>query len=95
MDFCYGFLTFHPTLSLNIPGGISFDLLQYWDGQPVRFVCCERKHGSDQPWGRIFWCVTIELEDDGGDGVGAKEAEHKGVKEPVDVPPVKDELGVD
>jgi len=40
-DFCYGFLSF-PSLSLNLPGGISFDLMKYWDGQPVRFVCCER-----------------------------------------------------
>jgi hypothetical protein len=51
-DFCYGFLSF-PEIRLNIPGGISFDLMRYWDGQPVRFVCCERKrregrnHGGD------------------------------------------------
>lgn len=67
-DFCYGFLEFSPTISLRIPGGISFDLMKYWDGQPVRFVCCERKNpdaegDSDDgvPWGRIFWCVVIEL----------------------------------
>lgn len=42
-DFCYGFLEFSPSLSLRLPGGISFDLMKYWDGQPVRFVCCERK----------------------------------------------------
>jgi len=44
-DFCYGFLSF-PEIRLNIPGGISFDLMQYWDGQPVRFVCCERRRGG-------------------------------------------------
>ena len=40
IDFCYGFIQFTPTLSLQLPGGISFDLMHYWDGQPV---CCERK----------------------------------------------------
>ncbi|KAK7447412.1 hypothetical protein VKT23_014121 [Stygiomarasmius scandens] len=63
-DFCYGFLQFSPSLSLRLPGGVSFDLMKYWDGQPVRFVCCERKQEGDGqddvPWGRIFWCVAIE-----------------------------------
>ncbi|ESK88475.1 duf1769 family protein [Moniliophthora roreri MCA 2997] len=67
-DFCYGFLEFSPTISLRIPGGLSFDLMRYWDGQPVRFVCCERKDPNTEdndgvPWGRIFWCVVIELYD--------------------------------
>jgi Protein of unknown function (DUF1769) len=73
-DFCYGFIQFSPTLSLQLPGGISFDLMHYWDGQPVRFMCCERKReveceeeakeggaDSDVPWGRVLWCVAIEL----------------------------------
>ena len=67
-DFCYGFIQFTPTLSLQLPGGISFDLMHYWDGQPVRFMCCERKRegesgaeDSDTPWGRVLWCVAIEL----------------------------------
>ncbi|KAI0296433.1 hypothetical protein BC826DRAFT_875918, partial [Russula brevipes] len=67
IDFCYGFIHFSPTLALHLPGGISFDLMHYWDGQPVRFVCCERKRegeegdaGSDVPWGRILWCMAIE-----------------------------------
>jgi len=64
-DFCYGFLDFAPSLTLRLPGGISFDLLRYWDGQPVRFMCCERKTGDpmpgSDPWGRSFWCVAIEL----------------------------------
>jgi hypothetical protein len=53
-------------LALRLPGGLSFDLMRYWDGQPVRFVCCERKerrgtHSNDgEPWGRIFWCIAIE-----------------------------------
>jgi len=70
-DFCYGFIQFAPTLSLNLPGGISFDLMHYWDGQPVRFMCCERKREAESaseegsadevPWGRVLWCVAIEL----------------------------------
>jgi hypothetical protein len=45
--------------------------MNYWDGQPVRFMCCERKRQadgggegegeSDVPWGRVLWCVVIEL----------------------------------
>ena len=47
--------------------------MHYWDGQPVRFVCCERKRqadgdglgegdaDSDVPWGRVLWCVVIQL----------------------------------
>lgn len=74
MDFCYGFLEFNPSLALRLPGGVSFDLMKYWDGQPVRFVCCERKknqdgvpangRGSKDPWGEMFWCVQIELAED-------------------------------
>ena len=61
MDFCYGFLEFSPSLALRLPGGISFDLMKYWDGQPVRFVCCERGTSKEQPWRRMFWCVQIEM----------------------------------
>ncbi|KIY73616.1 DUF1769-domain-containing protein [Cylindrobasidium torrendii FP15055 ss-10] len=61
-DFCYGFLEFHPSLALRLPGGLSFDLMRYWDGQPVRFVCCERANGGGEPFGRILWCVCIEPE---------------------------------
>ena len=43
----------------------------------MRFVCCERAsssvisdfnsaEGSKDPWGRIFWCVAIEVVDDSG-----------------------------
>ena len=79
-DFCYGFLEFTPSLSLVIPGGLSFDLMHYWDGQPVRFVCCERKRGGEEgsnadAWGPIFWCVTIELASDEGETVPAETQE--------------------
>lgn len=44
-----------------MPGGISFDLKKYWDGQPVRFVCCERpEEGVDMADAKSFWCVAIE-----------------------------------
>ncbi|KAG2008149.1 hypothetical protein CC2G_013610 [Coprinopsis cinerea AmutBmut pab1-1] len=75
-DFCYGFINFSPSLSLQLPGGLSFDLMRYWDGQPVRFVCCERRQpDSADPWGRLFWCVSIEMVEeegsvDGSNGTG-------------------------
>lgn len=63
-DFCYGFITF-PTLSLCLPGGLSFDLAKYWDGQPVRFVCCARPEpGQSVADTKVFWCVAIERVDD-------------------------------
>ncbi|KAJ7188586.1 hypothetical protein C8R46DRAFT_879203 [Mycena filopes] len=95
-DFCYGFLEFAPSLRLRLPGGLGFDLAKYWDGQGVRFVCCERRHvpsdhdppplpghtaespdasahseplGIDEdPWGRIFWCVSIEMGEEEEEG---------------------------
>jgi hypothetical protein len=101
-DFCYGFLEFAPSLRLRLPGGVSFDLARYWDGQGVRFVCCERQHvpsfdhaspihepessdssahtdkehesgvgDGDDPWGRVFWCVSIEMGSDEEDEVKA------------------------
>jgi len=65
-DFCYGFLTF-PSLSLSLPAGMSFDLTKYWDGQPVRFVCCER-HPEGFQKAKTFWCVVFEIVDDIDDG---------------------------
>lgn len=75
-DFCYGYLEFSPTLSLRLPGGISFDLIRYWDKHPVRFICCERKQpcsGEDDgdPVGNVFWCVSFE----GGDGDDEQESD--------------------
>lgn len=70
-DFCYGFIEFSPSLALRLPGGLSFDLMRYWDGQPVRFVCCKRKShedtgkdGDGEPWEKIFWCIAIESYED-------------------------------
>ncbi|OAX36641.1 DUF1769-domain-containing protein [Rhizopogon vinicolor AM-OR11-026] len=69
-DFCYGYLQFNPTLALRLPGGLSFDLMKYWDRHPVRFVCCKRRKPDDkdrsdgQPTGDIFWIVSIETADE-------------------------------
>ncbi|KAL5499194.1 hypothetical protein ACEPAH_1712 [Sanghuangporus vaninii] len=58
-DFCYGFITF-PELALCLPGGISFDLAKYWDGQPVRFVCCARpKPGQSIADTKMFCAVVL------------------------------------
>ncbi|KAH0835892.1 hypothetical protein J3R83DRAFT_9785 [Lanmaoa asiatica] len=68
-DFCYGYLEFSPTLALRLPGGISFDLVRYWDKHPVKFICCERKKASlgeddGEPIGNVFWCVSFEEDDE-------------------------------
>ncbi|KAF5333866.1 hypothetical protein D9758_017104 [Tetrapyrgos nigripes] len=63
-DFCYGFLEFSPSLSLRLPGGISFDLMKYWDGQPVRFVCCERKRTRTSHEGKGEVVEEVEKDDD-------------------------------
>ncbi|TCD67433.1 hypothetical protein EIP91_012405 [Steccherinum ochraceum] len=67
-DFCWNYLDFSPEgVSARIPGGFALDLMHYWDGLPVRFVCCERAPKGEtvdgMPWGRIFWCVAIEAAD--------------------------------
>lgn len=64
-DFCHHFLEFgRDSIVLRLPCGLSIDLLRYWDGQPVRFVCAERAKPGEKhdgtPWGRIFFCVVIE-----------------------------------
>jgi len=65
-DFCYNYLRFSPAgVDLRLPGGVSIDMMKYWDGQPVRFVCCERARGGEsEPWGRVLWCVVIEPVDE-------------------------------
>ncbi|KAJ3523702.1 hypothetical protein NM688_g8683 [Phlebia brevispora] len=68
-DFCHHYLHFgSESIVLRLPGGISIDLLRYWDGQPVRFVCCQRAREGEQtdglPWGKVFFCVALECEDD-------------------------------
>ncbi|RPD75700.1 hypothetical protein L226DRAFT_507615 [Lentinus tigrinus ALCF2SS1-7] len=77
-DFCYDFLTFtQDGIFLKLPGGLSVEMTKYWDGQPVRFVCCERlkkrERTAEQAWGRVLWCVVIEpAGDDDVDSVREK-----------------------
>ncbi|TCD61470.1 hypothetical protein EIP91_008405 [Steccherinum ochraceum] len=68
-DFVHGHLDITPeSVSIQVPGGFSFDMMQYWDGSPVRFICCERgKKGESvngTPWGKVFWCVAIDTVDE-------------------------------
>ncbi|KAI0346420.1 DUF1769-domain-containing protein [Trametopsis cervina] len=65
-DFCYNYLIFSQTgVQLKIPGGFSLDMMKFWDGRPVHFVCGARKEqtGSEHgpPIGEVFWCVAIEV----------------------------------
>lgn len=71
LDFCYGYLSFSPGLVVRLPGGISFDLMKHWHGQPVNFLCCERSKvdlvegkGPEDPWERVFWCIQIQPADE-------------------------------
>lgn len=67
-DFCHHYLDFsEDSIVLRLPCGIAIDLLRYWDGQPIRFVCAERNKGPSAdrtPWGRIFFCIVMEKVDD-------------------------------
>ena len=68
-DFCHSRLLISPGgVLVQIPGGFSFDMMQHWDGKPVRFVCCERlpkgRRKDSMAWGRVFWCVAIEAVDE-------------------------------
>jgi hypothetical protein len=72
-DFAYGFIQFYPSLSLDLGMGLSFDLKKYWDGQPVRFVCCERRKDGQPGAGRIFWCVVFDIVTNGTGGEEAVE----------------------
>ena len=83
-DFCYDYLSFSPTgVTLQLPAGMTFDMMRYWDGQPVYFVCCERapadKTKTGQPLGKIFWCVAIEVLEDEQD---ESKKQEKGETEP-------------
>ncbi|GAA6018505.1 hypothetical protein JCM11491_006427 [Sporobolomyces phaffii] len=71
-DFSHGFLDFS-TLSLSLPGGLSFSLAKYWNGEPVTFVCRSRKTGDP------FFVVTFELQAEDGGSLGpAKGGESEG-----------------
>lgn len=57
-DFCNGFIDFN-TLSLSIPfsGGLNFDLKKYWDGQPVRYTCKNKKTGE------VYFVVQFTIQE--------------------------------
>ncbi|KAH7101492.1 DUF1769-domain-containing protein [Auriculariales sp. MPI-PUGE-AT-0066] len=78
-DFCYGFLSF-PSLTLKLPGGISFDCMRYWDRQPVTFMCCRRAKDGKGP-GDPFWCVVFEVIED-----EEQEQEQEATTEPERIP---------
>ncbi|KAF8310960.1 DUF1769-domain-containing protein [Clavulina sp. PMI_390] len=60
-DFCQGLLSFeHGGLSVSFPM-VHFDLMQYWDGRPVWFVCCERDKEQGKGPGAMIWCVGFEI----------------------------------
>ncbi|KAF8319759.1 hypothetical protein DL93DRAFT_118506 [Clavulina sp. PMI_390] len=71
-DFCHGWLSFSNRgesgsgtsagsgLSLNFPM-VEFDLMKYWDGRPVWFVCCERNKEQGIGPGAMIWCVGFEI----------------------------------
>lgn len=81
-DFAYGFLSF-PEIRLNLPGGISFDLMNYWDGQPVRFVCCERRRDGEESGSASSSASSIEGEgSQSGRSGGSGKNKLKGPGEP-------------
>jgi hypothetical protein len=54
---------------------MTFPLLQYWDGQPVTYVCKRRaKEGEAQDEGTVYWAVAIEIVDE----EAIKELEERG-----------------
>lgn len=57
-DFFNGFIDFND-LTLHIPfsGGLKFDLKKYWDGQPVRYICKDKKEG------KVFFVIQFDIVD--------------------------------
>lgn len=57
-DFYNGFIDFND-LTLHIPfsGGLKFDLKKYWDGQPVRYICKDRKND------KVFFIIQFDIVD--------------------------------
>lgn len=57
-DFFNGFIDFND-LTLHIPfsGGLKFDLKKYWDGQPVRYICKDKKSGD------VFFVIQFDIQD--------------------------------
>jgi len=61
-DFTHGYLQFSHGLGLSLPIGVSFDLMKYWDGRPVYYVCCGRdKEGHGDGPGEQYWAVCFQI----------------------------------
>lgn len=57
------------TLSARLPPpfNLTFPLLQYWDGQPVTYVCKRRADtdaGEEQDQGTVYFAVAFEIVDE-------------------------------
>jgi len=63
-DCCHGHLSF-PSMGLYLPGGLSFDLLQYYNGQPFRFILAEKAPGGGST-GKSYMCIIFECIDEAG-----------------------------
>lgn len=70
-DFSHGFLNFD-SLSVSLPGGLSFSLAKYWNGEPVVFSC--QKRGT----GETFFVVSFALEDEDADAEGGAQGDGAG-----------------
>ncbi|KAJ1311413.1 hypothetical protein OPQ81_009903 [Rhizoctonia solani] len=57
-DFVHGYLQL-PSLAINLPGGVHIDLMYYYDGRPVHFVC--KKRGTEE----VFFVVSFTIIKDG------------------------------
>ncbi|BFZ53093.1 hypothetical protein PYCC9005_000116 [Savitreella phatthalungensis] len=58
-DFSNPFIDFN-TLSIQLPYvGLHINILQYWSGQPIRYVCKTRA-------GDVLFCIVFELVDEHG-----------------------------
>lgn len=75
-DFSHGFLDFS-TLALSLPGGLSFSLAKYWNGEPVVFNCRKRSSGES------YFVVTFELQGEDGGRLGSVKGD-KGHEEKVE-----------
>lgn len=76
------------TLSAKLPPpfSLSFPLLQYWDGQPVTYVCKKRAQPNeagviDQTEGEFYFAVAFEIVDE--------EARAKLAEQGVEIPTVE------
>jgi len=64
-DFCYGYLSFDNNgLAVDLPIGLSLDLMKYWHGGRAIFACCKRRDDGSGGPGEIFWCMAFERKED-------------------------------